>query len=296
MALRLGRDGLLVGDLGHLGVELDAHVLLEPFHHDPQVQLAETAHDGLLGRADAFDDQRWVLGGEFMDRAGELGLVGVVLELDRQAVHGLGQGQGLEMHRVQVVALVEHGIEVDLVNLADRADVARPQLINLVGLLALAFEQVTDLHGLLGIADDDLGLGLERALMDAEDAQLPDERVGRALEDMGQHRLGRVGLSSESHLIATGLITLEERPRVALQRVGQQRSDDMQELLDPRPALGAAEGDGHEVRLAERLLEHIVQLFFADVVLVAVLEVLVHQLVLHLDDLLDDRLMGVGLG
>ena len=59
------------------------------------------------------------------------------------------------MDRVEVVVLVEHGVEVDLIDLADGADVARADGLDLDLVLALPLEDMADADGLLLVVDDE---------------------------------------------------------------------------------------------------------------------------------------------
>ncbi len=60
------------------------------------------------------------------------------------------------MEVVLVVGVVQHGIEVQFVELGHRADVARHRQRHLVVLLALHAEQVRDLDRLARVADEQL--------------------------------------------------------------------------------------------------------------------------------------------
>jgi hypothetical protein len=62
---------------------------------------------------------------------------------------------------------------------------------------AVQAQQVADLERFLGIADQQLHVALQRALVHAEDAELADEGVDHHLEHMGQHMLLRVGDRAE---------------------------------------------------------------------------------------------------
>ena len=75
---------------------------------------------------------------------------------------GLGRGSGLEVDAVELVAVVEDAVEVDLLDLGDGADVAGAELVDLVVLLALELEQVADAERLLVVVDEELGLGPRR--------------------------------------------------------------------------------------------------------------------------------------
>ena len=97
---------------------------------------------------------------------------------------------------ILVVRVVQHGVEVQLVDLRHGADVAGHGLRDLDVLLALQLEQVRDLDGLAGVADEQLRAGLHRALVHAEDAELADERVDRDLEHVRDDVLRRVRIDA----------------------------------------------------------------------------------------------------
>jgi hypothetical protein len=73
MAIGLGGDGFLVGGLGCAGDQFDVVLLLEPFEYDAEVELAEAAHDGLLGGGDALNLEAGVILLQLGAGAGELG-------------------------------------------------------------------------------------------------------------------------------------------------------------------------------------------------------------------------------
>jgi hypothetical protein len=61
--------------------------------------------------------------------------------------------------------------------------------------LALQHEQVAHLEGLAAVADVELAVLGDRALVHAEDAHLADVGVDRDLEDMGQHMQAGSGVA-----------------------------------------------------------------------------------------------------
>ena len=71
------------------------------------------------------DAHAGVLGGELVQRIGKALLVAAALRLDRDAEHGRRKRHRLQVILVLVVRVVQHGIQVQLVDLGDRADVAR---------------------------------------------------------------------------------------------------------------------------------------------------------------------------
>ena len=69
--------------------------------------------------------------------------------------------------------------KLDLLDLRDRRDVAGNGPVDLDVLRALQHEQVADLERLAAVADEELRVARDRALVHAEDAELADERVDR---------------------------------------------------------------------------------------------------------------------
>ena len=211
-------------------------------------------------------------------------LVAVPLRADRQAVHRHGEVQRLEVDVVVFGGVVQHGVEVDLVDLGHRDDVARHGAGHLDVLLALQHEQVPHLEGLAAVADVELAVLGDRALVDAEDAHAADVGVDRDLEDMRQHVLGGVGLGV--HGLRRRALAVEEVGRVGLGRVGQQLDDEVQQL--GHAGAGARRDEAHrdQVPLAQRLLQRRVQLAGVDV---AVVQVAVDEVGVDLDHLLHQR-------
>ena len=107
---------------------------------------------------------------------------------------GFGKCERREVDLVLVVAVVQHRVEMQVVDLGDRGDVARDRLRDLDVVLALELEQVRDLERLLAVVDEQLRVLLHRALVDAEDAELADERIVDDLEHVGDDVRLRIGL------------------------------------------------------------------------------------------------------
>ena len=173
---------------------------------------------------------------------------------------GIGKSQRREVDVVVLGGVVQHGVEVDLVDLGDRAR-CRPaaRCAHLDVVLALQHEQVADLERLAAVADVELAVARDRALVHAEDAQLADERVDRDLEHVRQHVLRRVGRGRAS--------ARRRRPRrrrksggLASVGFGQQLDDHVEQL--GHAGAGARRDEAHrdQVAFAQRLLERRVQL------------------------------------
>ena len=118
-------DRLAVGDARRPRVDLEPVDLAQPLEQHAQVQLAEAVDDGLVGAGDVLDLQARV----FVDQLGQdlphALLVAVALGLDRQAVHRHRERQRLQVDVVVLGGVVQHRVEVDLVDLGDR-DRCRP--------------------------------------------------------------------------------------------------------------------------------------------------------------------------
>src|SRR3546814_15771387 len=91
------------------------------------------------------------------------------------------------MEVILVVRIVEDGVEMDVVDLGDRGNVASDGHLDLDVILALDAEQVTDLERFFAIVDEQLAVAAHRALIDAEHAELADEGIVDDLE----HEIGR---------------------------------------------------------------------------------------------------------
>ena len=104
--------------------------------------------------------------------------------------------------------IVQHGVVVDLFHLGHRAQVAGQTHGDLAPLRALQAEQVRDLEWLARVADVELRARLDRALVDAKDAELPDEGIDAHLEHVRDDVLGRIG--GDLHRCGVGAFALEE--------------------------------------------------------------------------------------
>ncbi len=207
------------------------------------------------------DDQRRVLGRHLVQHFGDALLVAAALRLDRHAAHRRRELQRPHVDLVLVVRVVQHAVEVDLVDLRDRGDVARHRGRHVDRLRALQHQQVPDLEGLAAAADEQLRVLGDRALVHAEDAELADVRIDHDLEHVRQHVLLRIGLGAEflDRLAVDHLALVEER-RVALGGIRQQLLEDVQQFGKAGAVARRHEAHRHQVALAQRLLERRVQL------------------------------------
>ena len=145
---------------------------------------------------------------------------------------------------------------------------------------------MADLERLAAVADEELRVARDRALVHAEDAELADERIHHDLEHVREHVLGRIGLRAE--LDRGRAFALGEERRIAFGRIGEELVEDLQQLAEPGAGARRNEAHGQQMALAQRLLERRMQLVRLDL---ALLEVERHQFLVDLDDLVDERAM-----
>ena len=232
------------------------------------------------------DSERRVLRRELVHRFRDPLLVAAALRFDGEAVHRRGEFQRREMDVVFVVRVVQHGVEMDLVHLRDRADVARHERIGFDELLALQQIGMAHLERLAAVADEKLGVARDRALVHAKDADLAHERVDHDFEDVREHVLRRI--RRRVNRLGGGAFALQKLRRVAFGGIRHQLHEHVEQLGDARAGARRNEADRHEVALAQRLFEGRVQFGRAHF---ALLEVLRHQLFVDFDDLVDQRLV-----
>ena len=91
---------------------------------------------------------------------------------------GTGKLQRLQVDVVVLGRVVQHGVEVDLVDLGDarRCRPAAPRGTSTCS-LPCSMNRWPTLNGLRAVADVELAVLRDRALVDAEHAHLADERV-----------------------------------------------------------------------------------------------------------------------
>ena len=161
--------------------------------------------------------------------------------------------------------------------LRDGGDVARPDLREVLLVLALDREEVADPFLLLPVDVVDVSLPRERAAEDTEVGEATDEGVGRGLEDLGDERAARVGLD----LLAVG-----RDARSDLGGGGDVLDDHPRELADADVLRRRADEDRHHGSFAGALVQRRLDLLVGERL---ALEVLHHQLVGCLGRGLDQR-------
>ncbi len=259
----------------------------------PLAGVVQAADDGFVGVGVALDDEGRVFHGQLAEDVEEALLVALLLGLHGKTGHGAGEVEGYEVDVVLVVGIVEHAVELDLLDLGNGADVTRQEFIHLDRILALELVEVGHLERPLAVADEELHVLLHGTLMHAENTDLAHVGIGHHLEDVGQHVLGGVWLGVEGRGVTTRFALVEGR-RVALGGVGGEAGQDVQQLLDAGTGLGRGKQNGDQMPLAQRLLEGRVKIGHAGVG--AVLQVLGQEILVFFDDLVDEGAVGGGNG
>ena len=154
----VGGDRFAVGDLGRLGIDVQAAVV-QLFQNQPQVQFAQAVDDHFVRLAVGGPSEGGIFLGDFGQLAGDFLLVAAGLGRDGQAEHRRGKRQRLQVHVVQRVIVVQHVVGVNLLDLGHRADVAGDDSVGFAVLLALEMEDVAELDRFFVVADEDLRVG-----------------------------------------------------------------------------------------------------------------------------------------
>ena len=208
-------------------------------------------------------------------------LVGLRLGLDLHLDDRLGEGHRLQDHRV--IGIGQGVAGVGLLEADRGGDVAGVDLLDLLAVVRVHLEDAPDplLAALRRV--EDVGPGLERPGVDPEEGELADVRVGRDLEGEGAERLavvdGAQDLGVRRRVLADHRRHVERRREVG--------DDGVEHRLDALVLEGGAGQDGHDPVLQGAQPEPADELVLGQL---GALEVLVHQLVVHLGDGLDELL------
>ena len=151
--------------------------------------------------------------------------------------------------------------------------------------LPCSWNRCATLKGLRASPTNSCAPRAHRALVHAEDAELADEGVDAHLEHVRDRR-ARSDRARPARARRSGPSPFRNGRRVALRRIRHQPREDVEQLRDAGAGLGGDEAHRHQVALAQRLLERVVQLLRRQ--LLALLEVQRHQFLVDLDHLVDD--------
>ena len=265
--LHLLADLLAVGHpgLGELGVHAEA--ALQPGENHVHLHVAGAGDHHLAGFGVVDPVEGQILLVQADEAGGDLVLLALGLGGDSHGVAGLGEGDGFQLDHL---AGIREGVAgLDLLHLADGADVAALQLLDLLGLLALHHVQAAQLLRGAGAGIDQLHVGLEVAGDDLHEGVLA-VLVGDGLPHQG----GGQGAGEGHELVhlAVGVLAHEG---AALQGGGQQLHDDVQQHAGAQAGDGGAAHHGEEGQVFHALAQTLDHLGVGEVLTG---KVLVHQL------------------
>ena len=197
------------------------------------------------------------------------------------------------MELILIVTGMDDRIEMQLVDLGDRADVAGHRRRNLSGPGALQSIQVRRLEAFAPVTDEHLVAGPDRALVHPKRADLAHVGINVDLEYVADEMIGR--FRRQLHVLRRFTAALQKHRGVGLQWARHQSREDIQQLIYARTGLRRNEAHRDQMSAAQRPLKGIMQLLGAD--LLTLLQVDLHQLFVELHHLVDDlRVRGVDVG
>ena len=256
------------------------------------MQIREPADHALVELLVVLDAKARILFAELGERGRELLLLALVRGLDRQAEHRHREIErlrdGSDPRRANRAARRRNGFPRSSRRpRCRRESPARSRCDP----CPCSLNRWPTLNGFLPSSMKSCVSFLHRALIDAEHAELADERVVDDLEHVGDHVLARIGHGVDR--LGVRAVALEELRRIAFLRIRQELGRERQELLHAGAGAPGREADRHEMSLAQALLERIVQLLAGEARF-AVVEIVAHHRLVDLDDLIDDVLVRVG--
>ena len=123
--------------LGDVRLAAHAVALAHALEQHAQMQLAHAVQHGLVQARVMLDAHARILRDELVQSVRQLLLLAAPLRLDRQSGHRRRERDRLEVVMILIVRVVQHGIEMQLVDLRHGADVAGDGPRHLRVLLAL---------------------------------------------------------------------------------------------------------------------------------------------------------------
>ncbi len=187
--------------------------------------------------------------------------------------------------------VVQHGVEAQVIDFGDGADVAGDAGLHFLQLLALDAVEVADLEGFPRFAYVELGIRGDRTLEHAEGGGLADVGIDFHLEHVGQNVFVRIRLAQ--HGLRRIAFALDEQGRIALGGIGQQLGHHVEQLGNASAGAGRDEAHRHQMVFTQGLLEGRVELLRRHF---ALFQVNVHQCLIHFHHLIHQGAVGLGHG
>ena len=250
-------DLLTIGHPGGLQLRLHIEAALQLGHQHIHLHVSGAAEDHLVGLAVVHQGEGRVLLVQAGQALGDLVLLPPGLGHDGHGVAGLGEGDG--GHEEDLAGVTQGITGLDLLQLADGADIAAGELLDLHGLLAPHGVQPAQLLGGAGAGVDQGQVGGDGAGDDLDEGVLA-VLVGDRLEHEGAgYAAGGDGVFL---LVAAGEHALAH---VALHRVGQKLHDIVHQHQGAHGGHGGAAQHGEEGQLPHALAQALDHLHIGEV-------------------------------
>src|SRR5437764_9220036 len=148
------------------------------------------------------------------------------------------------------MGIMQHAVEADLFDFRHRADVTRDARIDGNVLLAPQQIELPHFERLAPVADEQLAVASECALMHFEYTELADVRVHAHFEHAREDVLAGIELGVKFLRALT--LALQEGPWIAFERIWQQLVENVEELAHAGTGLRRREADRHQMSFAQR--------------------------------------------
>ena len=214
VTFRLAGDGFAIRDAGRPSVYLDVKALFHALHDRAQVKFAAAAQDSFVGGCEVLHDQAGVFRRKFCQRFGQFLFVTASFWRDRDTMHRRWTVNGLQVEAILVMRIMQHRVEFDFIHFCYRTNIARNTPGHFDMLFPLQAIQMGYLERLACIADKQLAIRRDRALVNTENSHAPDKRVDHDLEHMGDHMF--IGIRLHFYRLGIVPLALDKRRRVAL--------------------------------------------------------------------------------
>src|SRR5580704_14990382 len=271
LALGLDRaaNGLAVGDLRLADVGVDLELALHAVDDDLEVQLAHAGNDGLPGFLVRVHAKRGIFLREPLQGEAHLLLVDFGLRLHGHRDDGLGK-----LHLLQdddLVRIAQRVARGHILQAHRSGDVARVHFLDLGAVARMHLQEPPDALVAILVRYVHLVAGIQGARIDAEEREVPHERVVQDLEGERRERLGIIRLARQ--LLAALAVSPHRRD---LDRRGHVLDHRVEHRLHALVLEGRAAGDQADVVLERACAQAALDLLHRQI---AALEVFVQELV-----------------
>ena len=294
MAALLGHglaDLLTVGHAGRLQLHVHVEAALQLGHQHIHLDVAGGVNDHLVGLGVVDHGEGGIFLVHAVQTLGNLVLLAAGLGGDGHGVVGLGEGDGRQGD--DLTGITQGVAGLDLLHLADGADVAAGELLDLLGLLAPHLIQAAQLLGVAGagvhqgqIGGDVAGENLDEGVLAVLVGDgLKHEGAGHAAGSNRELLLGAVGSNALTH--------------IALGGVGHELHDVIHEHQGAHGVHGGAAQHGEQGQLPHALAQaldhfHVSKVLAGEELVHELLAGLGHGLLQGVVELGDDLFLALG--